>query len=123
MFLACLAVQAAPINLDELRWKRRVIVIHAPAGTEKTLRAQEQLLRKAKTGLAERDLTEIVLRAPGDHPQIARRFELTGSEFTFLLLGKDGGEKLRSHEVVEPEKLFRLIDAMPMRRDEMRQGR
>jgi hypothetical protein len=35
-------------------------------------------------------------------------------------VGKDGGEKLRSDTVVSPEQLFSIIDAMPMRKDEMK---
>jgi hypothetical protein len=35
-------------------------------------------------------------------------------------VGRDGGEKLRSAEPVAPEELFDLVDAMPMRRREMR---
>ena len=38
-----------------------------------------------------------------------------------VLIGKDGGEKLRSHEIVSPETLCRLIDSMPMRQEEMRE--
>ena len=41
--------------------------------------------------------------------------------FVVILVGKDGGEKLRSTEVVRLEKLYGTIDAMPMRRREMRE--
>jgi hypothetical protein len=40
--------------------------------------------------------------------------------FAAVLVGRDGGEKLRSAEPVPAEKLFDLIDAMPMRQREMR---
>ena len=38
--------------------------------------------------------------------------------FAAVLVGRDGGEKFRSSEPVPAEKLFGLIDAMPMRRRE-----
>ena len=38
-----------------------------------------------------------------------------------LLVGKDGGEKLRTTEVPDLAAVFGLIDGMPMRREEMRE--
>jgi hypothetical protein len=33
---------------------------------------------------------------------------------------EDGGEKLRSRELLTSKRLFQTIDAMPMRQDEMK---
>jgi hypothetical protein len=38
-----------------------------------------------------------------------------------VLIGKDGGEKLRRTTPLSPEELFAIVDAMPMRRAEMRE--
>ena len=38
---------------------------------------------------------------------------------TNVLIGKDGGVKLRQEELVRPAELFALIDSMPMRKHEM----
>ena len=38
-----------------------------------------------------------------------------------ILLGKDGGIKLKRNDRVKFEEIFSLIDSMPMRKDEMRQ--
>ena len=123
ILLACLSAHAAPVNLDELRWKRRIVVLYAPAGTEKTLQRQQQLLQAEQAGLNERDITLVSLKQPRDHPEVAQRFDLSGNKFILLLVGKDGGVKLRRNEAVAPETLFRLIDSMPMRRDEMRENK
>jgi nucleoside diphosphate kinase len=37
-----------------------------------------------------------------------------------VLIGKDSGEKARCHDAIDLEKWFALIDAMPMRRAEIR---
>ena len=108
-------------NLHELRWKERVLLIYAPEGSEKLLGRQEALLRLHDVKLTERDVTQMVVRAPAENIEIAKRFKLSGAGFTVILIGKDGGEKLRSHEIVIPETLSRLIDSMPMRQEEMRQ--
>ena len=42
------------------------------------------------------------------------------TEFEVFLLGLDGGIKLRQQEIVKTEKLFSLIDGMPMRKAEIR---
>ena len=108
-------------RLDDLRWKKRVIVIYAPNGSEQKLSQQEQLLHSHDAELKERDLTKIVLRSRAENPEIAERFNLAKADFALLLIGKDGLEKLRSQEAVSPETLFRLVDSMPMRQEEMRE--
>jgi hypothetical protein len=42
-------------------------------------------------------------------------------EFQVVLIGKDGGVKLRQEEPISLADLFALIDSMPMRRQEMGQ--
>ena len=107
-------------DLDELRWRKRAIIIYAPDGSEKQLARQEQLLRSHQAELEERDVTQILLRTPAENLEVADRFQLAGSTFTLLLIGKDGGEKLRSDEIVSPERICGLIDSMPMRQEEIR---
>ncbi|MBA2433361.1 MAG: DUF4174 domain-containing protein [Chthoniobacterales bacterium] len=107
-------------SLAELRWKKRVVVVSAGAGAEETLAKQKDIFRERDAEFRERDVAQILLRKPADHPEIAERFKLTGSSFAVLLLGKDGLEKFRSDEPVQAETLFRLIDSMPMRQEEQR---
>lgn len=55
--------------------------------------------------------------------EVARkRFHVGADEFAVILLGKDGGEKLRSQNPVTMERLNKLIDGMPMRQKEARDG-
>lgn len=60
-----------------------------------------------------------LLSAPADSAA-RKRFHITSGEFTVILIGKDGGEKMRSHQPIPWKTLESSIDAMPMRRDEMR---
>ena len=122
--LVLLAAAASTMNsetLDQARWKMRVLIIYAPLGSEEQLARQEELLRSRDRELEERDVAQIVLRSRSEDAKIAARFELPEANFAVLLIGKDGEEKLRSRDVVSPESLFRLIDSMPMRQEEMRQ--
>lgn len=48
-------------------------------------------------------------------------FRIPPDLFTVMLIGKDGGIKLSQTSPVTNTELFELIDAMPMRRQEMRE--
>jgi hypothetical protein len=50
---------------------------------------------------------------------IRKRFGVKVGTFQVLLIGKDGGVKLRSSGPVSMKDLFGLIDSMPMRQQEM----
>lgn len=50
---------------------------------------------------------------------IRSRFQVPENQFTVLLLGEDGGIKLRSNAPVAVSRLNSLIDAMPDRKVEM----
>lgn len=95
----------------------RSIVIFGNKGLP-AVKQQWELLQKDSIGLAERDI-QLTLVAPGD-----RQYEELSvsplKPFTVILVGRDGGEKYRSNEVTSARQFFVLIDAMPMRKTEMR---
>ena len=49
-----------------------------------------------------------------------KRYKETNSQPEIILIGLDGGVKLRANEFLSSKKLFATIDVMPMRRQEMR---
>ena len=49
-------------------------------------------------------------------------YRVTADDFLIVLIGKDGGEKFRSDRPDVLQDMFRLIDTMPIRREEMRDG-
>lgn len=119
--LAALAGSAAAAPLDAYRWRSRVLVLFAPDPGDARLEAQRAALAAVRGGLAERDL--VVLEAVGDGPEAAAlrdRLHPPARTFHAVLVGKDGGAKLASDAPIPARTLFATIDAMPMRRDEMR---
>lgn len=54
---------------------------------------------------------------------IRSRLSPPDNGYSIFLIGKDGGIKLKKDEFLESEELFRVIDRMPMRQREMRDGR
>lgn len=86
--------------------EQRILRITAPSAENETYRAQAALLLPAWSGLLERDFV------------IECHFE--AKAFAVTLIGKDGGEKLRRSTPLTPAELFAIVDAMPMRRAEMK---
>ena len=120
--LAALTAGAATAGpLDAYRWRSRVLVLSAPDSDDPDLRAQRAALGPMRGGAAERDL--VVLEAVGDGAAaraLRAHLSLPAGEFRAVLVGKDGGAKLTEAAPIPPQKLFATIDAMPMRRGEIR---
>ncbi len=81
---------------------------------------QQQLkyLRQDAEGLKERYI-EVKVYYKNSNPEAFTKRRLK-SGFTAILVGKDGGDKLPSTELITLQKLYGTIDAMPMRRNEMK---
>ncbi|MGI4750815.1 MAG: DUF4174 domain-containing protein [Janthinobacterium lividum] len=72
------------------------------------------------TGLNERDIQVHEIVGSKSHQALFKKYKASTQNFTFILIGKDGGEKLRSTQPISKEKLYRTIDDMPMRKSEMK---
>ena len=81
------------------------------------LQTQLRWLEKDSLGVTER---EIKIETVEFNNELAKRYHVKSGQFTVLLIGRDGGEKYRTHEPVTTKKLFGIIDAMPMRQSEIR---
>lgn len=120
------AALAAPSTIAEMRWQTRVLLIAAPRSDAPGLLDQRRLLAGWTREARDRDLAIVTVigdrvAGSGDTAASLRtRFRVPQGRFTVLLIGKDGGEKMRSAAPIAPEVLAETIDAMPMRRAERR---
>ena len=123
----------SPTTLANLRDQYRPLLLFAAAPDDPSLLAQMTRLKDHAPGLHERDVLVVAVPfhnpspteaslTPADAEAARRRFHVAPADFAAILLGKDGGEKLRSSRPVAFEKLRDTIDSMPMRRQEMRSG-
>jgi hypothetical protein len=113
------------------------LLVFAPAPDDPRLRSQCSLLQGAS--LAERNVVVVLLPRAGtaepcasfdpnvmtsmetaEADEARKRFHVTPDSFAVILIGKDGGEKLRSSDPIPAQKLLETIDAMPMRQQESR---
>ena len=126
------AIPSVPAQeTKEHRWKKRLIVVYAPKADDPSYLKQLEQLRDSVPELEERQV--LVYRIlPGEFttgleganwkPRDAGTFAGVQPEdgFGVLLIGLDGGIKLQSDTVVSADRFWALIDAMPMRRAELR---
>ena len=109
----------------------RVLVVSAPSTSDAELRVQEAAIAGEMGGMGERDL--VVIRVVGgeakddrgrslDAAAVRHAAGLEAGRFGAALVGKDGGVKMRRHTAIPIAELFSTIDAMPMRRQEMKRG-
>ena len=80
---------------------------------------QKALLNNVKAGVVERDIKITVVPAASE---LNKEYKIKPGTFIVILVGKDGSEKHRSVAILQPQKLFTIIDAMPMRRSEMKKN-
>jgi hypothetical protein len=101
----------------------RRVLLFADKANDTTLIKQKQQLDLDKAGCLERDIrVEIYMMSETDK-SLLKKYNITKPHFTFILIGKDGGIRLRSAKVIPKEQLFALIDTMPMRQDEIKRQR
>ena len=80
---------------------------------------QKALLNNVKSGVQARDIKITVVPAASE---LNKEYKIKPGTFIVILVGKDGSEKHRAVAILQPQKLFTIIDAMPMRRSEMKKN-
>ena len=127
------AAQTSEAGMQRFQWQNRPLLVFAPGPDAPDLRRQLEIAQNDAAGWRDRDMVTIVVA--GDQPvtvdgtrakdlandALRQRYAVTGEAFAAILVGKDGTQKLRHDAPISADKLFRTIDAMPMRRREMRQ--
>lgn len=128
LFMNMTTLNSQPISKHQ--WKDRLILLFSNTPENAAAVEQLALFKDNVREMKERDL--LIYRI---HPEqvigpdkesklntewFYKYYKVGKDEFNVILIGKDGGEKLRSEALIPPEKIFELIDSMPMRRAEMR---
>ena len=124
--------QTTVTTLDHLRNQARPLLIFAPKPEDAQLGIQLRMLHEHAAEASDRQIVPIALpfdspsptplALSGEEAVAARRhFDVAPDQFIVILIGKDGGAKLRSAKPISMSQLNEIIDAMPMRQDEMRQ--
>ena len=110
-------------TLNKYLWEKRIILIFSKHKDISLFKEQKNQFSNLQDEANERDLVfiEIFKDKNAKYESLQDKFNPNSSDFKIILIGKDGGIKLNSSTVVTHEKIFSLIDSMPMRQMEMLQ--
>jgi len=125
LLMLCIAAHAVESNLfrtlppdtadlNQYRWNMRPVVIFAPSAKDASYLEQMAMLEQSQIALAERDIIVLIDTVPTKNGQL--RSQLKPKGFEVVLVGKDGGMKLRDTRPISSEVLLSTIDQMPMRK-------
>lgn len=108
-------------NLSDFLWQSRPIVVFADSENDPRFEQQLTLLQAQAAALAERDVVVLTDTDPSVTSDLRKKLRPRG--FMIVLIGKDGGIKLRKASPWDVREVSRVIDKMPMRQREVRERR
>ena len=120
-------------ELSTYKWKNRVLIITTNTMANQQFQDQMAELQKSTKDLQERKLVVYAVTRDSyalrlskndtiiklNNSKFYKEMHTEDTAFEVILIGLDGGEKLRQTKVLETDKLFAIIDGMPMRRSEI----
>jgi hypothetical protein len=121
------------MDLTHFQWKNRLLFIFAQDDSDPLFKDLKSQIVAQKAEVDDRDLIVFELPAQGparmntspldqkEADSIRNHFAVPSNAFCLILVGKDGGIKLKRSDQVDLREIFGLIDSMPMRQREMRQ--
>jgi hypothetical protein len=117
-------------NIDSFKWKNRILLLKDSHINSMKLQEQLKALQSNLEKLHDRDILIFVLTDAAVFDALKSKTKLQSrliiEEFGLkdfqglILIGKDGGLKLKESFVVSPSTICNLIDSMPMRRAELK---
>jgi hypothetical protein len=124
------AVTGPSFTFEQFRNASRVLVLLTPVADHPTFVEQSDLIGGRDAGFVDRDIVRIdvvgqtaaadgISLPPGTAEAVRRQLNVPEPQFAVVLIGKDGTEKIRTHEPLPVDKLYATIDAMPMRQREI----
>jgi hypothetical protein len=124
--------QEIEFKLSNYQWQHHILLVFAPSTGSSQYRQQMQAWQVDTAGTHDRDLKLVQILGTGESQvdgrslssasadRLRQQFGISHEEFAVIFVGKDGTEKQRSQTPIDLALLFRTIDAMPMRQQEMR---
>lgn len=124
-----------PFSLSQYRWKKRVLVVSAPAEDDEDFRLQIDAVASVAPEFESRDMALVTLLdtsvstaqdgilTAGEANEARRTLDIESGSFAVRLIGKDGSIKYSGETATAMSEIFALIDTMPIRQREVRERR
>ena len=118
---------AAAAELGDYLWQRRPLLLFAPAESDSRLVETVRRIEASRCDFADRDMVLGLIVTEGTSTldgqvvgtshvkRLLSEFGIAANTFSAVLIGKDGGEKLRVNDVPDLPAIYAVIDGMPMR--------
>lgn len=125
---------ATAAGLGDYLWTSRPLLLFAPTAGDRRLVETVNRIEASRCDVVDRDMVIAVVVTEGtstldgqaihadESQRLRTRYAIGENAFTVLLIGKDGGEKLRVNQVPDLGAVFGVIDGMPMRSREASSG-
>lgn len=118
MLLLAAPATATDDPMGQYLWQKRPVIVFADNPLDPSFSRQIELLERDAERLEERDVVVITDTDPTVLSDLRRKYRPRG--FQLLLVGKDGQVKLRKPFPWDVRELSRVIDKMPLRKQEIR---
>jgi hypothetical protein len=130
--LLCGAASQAPAHdLSQHEWRHRLLFLIAPQSEDAGLKMQQREIALRRDAMLDRDVLVFQLLPdqgllgetplPGESVRALReQLGVAAEDRLMILIGKDGGVKRRTALDTDLRDVLLQIDAMPMRRNEVR---
>lgn len=112
---------ATSLDIDELIWVARPLVVFADSADDPRFRQQMDMLLERPGELADRDV--IILTDTDPSAQSDLRLRLRPRGFSLVIMGKDGQVELRKPIPWTVREISRTINKMPLRQQEVEDRR
>ncbi|MEX0280526.1 MAG: DUF4174 domain-containing protein [Arenibacterium sp.] len=109
------------VDLSSFRWAKRPIIVFADSPDDPRFAQQMELLSDDLEALRARDV--VVLTDTDPDARSPARTKLRPRGFMMVLIGKEGGVKLRKPLPWTVREITRTIDKMPIRQREVEERR
>jgi hypothetical protein len=123
--------KAAAAEIGDYQWERRPLLLFAPTDRDPRLFETLSRIEASRCDFLDRDMVIGLVVREGqstldgqvmnadESQRLVEHYAIGENTFSALLIGKDGGEKLRVNEVPDLQAIYSVIDGMPMRSREM----
>jgi hypothetical protein len=121
-------------NLSQYQWENRLVLLFAPSPSYTDYQIQMDSFQQEKSGMSDRKLVVLSVFSDSmtstdnkawtdtDVRNLRINYLPGDQESASLLIGLDGGVKWRTDIPASTAELFSRIDAMPMRRRELKKS-
>jgi len=136
LIVGFLSVKSNGQDLNDHNWKNRVLIVKTLNSDSEKFNEQLNEFKNSNLELKERKIVlykivqdefSSINFITNDSVNSRKVSEITTQnilyqkeDFEVILVGLDGGLKLKQGDVLLKEELFRIIDSMPMRKNEIR---